>query len=383
MEKKKLVILGSTGSIGTQALEVVRQHPQRFEIVALSAHSNWKLLSHQVQEFSPKYVLLCNPEHYSDLRNHVSPSVKIISGEEHLTAMATLDEANIILNSLVGFAGFESTLKAIQANKKVALANKESLVVGGQIIMDALKHSKGELIPVDSEHSAMLQCLAGEKKSDIEKIIITASGGPFREHTSDQLQNVTVKEALDHPNWTMGDKITIDSSTMMNKGLEIIEAHWLFNVPVEDIEPVIHPESIIHSIITFKDGSSKAQLGLPDMKVPITYALGYPDRLPLDTPRINWSEFQDLRFEPVDFDKFPCVQLAMESIQMGGFAPAVLNAANEVAVERFLNEEIGYIQIPKIVKQSLAKIDLNDSLSLESIKDIDKETRAFAASIFK
>lgn len=358
MEKKKIVILGSTGSIGTQALEVVRQHPGRFEIIALSAHSNWELLLEQIFEFSPKYALICNSDHYSDIRNQVASSVKIISGEEHLTALASLEEADIVLNSLVGYAGFESTLKAIQANKKVALANKESLVVGGQMIMDELRNSNSDLIPVDSEHSAMLQCLSGENKDDIEKIIITASGGPFRNHSIEQLQNVTLKEALDHPNWEMGAKITIDSSTMMNKGLEIIEAHWLFGIPVDDIEPVIHPQSIIHSIITFKDGSSKAQLGLPDMKVPIIYAFGYPERLTLDSPRMNWNNIHDLRFEPVDFEKFPCIQLAMESIRKGGFAPAVLNASNEVAVERFLNGEIGYIQIPKIVKQSLANIDL-------------------------
>ncbi|MDZ7806842.1 MAG: 1-deoxy-D-xylulose-5-phosphate reductoisomerase [Gracilimonas sp.] len=383
MEKKKVVILGSTGSIGTQALEIIHQHPDRFDVLAISAHSNWELLLEQIIEFSPKYALICNLDHYSVLRSNAPSSTKIISGEEHLTALATLDEADIILNSLVGFAGFESTLKAIQANKKVALANKESLVVGGEIIMQELKRSDAELLPVDSEHSAMLQCLAGEDMGNIEKIIITASGGPFRNHSVDQLKKVTLKEALDHPNWDMGAKITIDSSTMMNKGLEIIEAHWLFDIPVENIEPVIHPQSIIHSIITFIDGSNKAQLGLPDMKVPIIYALGYPDRLPLKTPRMDWNNTHDLTFEPVDFEKFPCVKLAMESIVKGGFAPAVLNAANEVAVERFLNGEIGYIQIPKIVKQSLANIDLNDSLSLESIKEIDKETRAFAVSIFK
>ncbi|MFP8488271.1 1-deoxy-D-xylulose-5-phosphate reductoisomerase [Gracilimonas sp. Q87] len=383
MKKKKLVILGSTGSIGTQALEIVRQHPDQFEVLAISANTNWKLFSDQINEFTPKFALICNSDYYSDLRSNISSSIKIISGEEHLPALATLDEADIILNSLVGFAGFESTLNAIQANKKVALANKESLVAGGEIIMKELKQSNAELIPVDSEHSAMFQCMAGEDMKDIEKIVITASGGPFRNHTVDQLKKVTLKEALDHPNWDMGDKITIDSATMMNKGLEIIEAHWLFGIPVEDIEPVIHPQSIIHSIITFKDGSSKAQMGPPDMKVPIIYALGYPDRLPLKTPRMDWGKTHSLTFSPVDFQKFPCVRLAMESISKGGFAPTVLNAANEIAVERFLNREIGYIQIPKIVKQSLANIDLNDSLSLDKIKEIDKETRAFAASIFK
>lgn len=382
MKKQKLAILGSTGSIGTQALEIVRQHPDVFEVTALTANSNWKLLAAQIGEFKPEYALIGDESHAKDLGNECS-GTKILCGHDHLPELVSIDNVDTVLNSLVGYAGFDSTLAAIHAGKKVALANKESLVVGGEIIIKALKNSDAELIPVDSEHSAMLQSLVGENWNDIEKIIITASGGPFRTFTKEQMKNVTVGQALDHPNWDMGAKITIDSSTMMNKGLEIIEAHWLFDIPVEKIEPVIHPQSIIHSMITFIDGSSKAQLGLPDMKVPIIYALTYPERLQLDTPRMDWNEVQNLTFEPVDYDKFPCVRLAMESIEKGGYAPAILNAANEVAVQRFLDKEIGYIHIPEIVEKSLANIDWNDSLNPETLKEIDKETRTYAKSIIK
>lgn len=382
MKKQKLAILGSTGSIGTQALDIVRQHPDKFEVIALTANSNWKLLAEQVKEFNPEYALIGNKRHAKDLENECSRT-NVLNGKEHLPELTSLNSVDIVLNALVGYAGFDSTLAAIRADKKIALANKESLVVGGEIITEELKRSEAKLIPVDSEHSAMLQCLAGESWDDIEKIIITASGGPFRAFTKEQMHQVTAEQALDHPNWNMGAKITIDSSTMMNKGLEIIEAHWLFGIPVHKIQPVIHPQSIIHSMITFIDGSSKAQLGLPDMKVPIIYALTYPERLDLDTPRMNWNEILNLTFEPVDFDKFPCVRLAMESIEKGGYAPAILNAANEVAVQRFLNKEIGYIQIPEIVEKSLANIDWNDSLNAETLKEIDKETRTYAKSIIK
>lgn len=382
MEKQNLAILGSTGSIGTQALEVIRQHLDKFNIVALSAYSNWELLAEQTREFNPDYVLISDSKYYKDLKEEVN-GVEVLSGSEMLPELASKEEIDIVLNALVGFAGFESTLKAIQAGKKVALANKESLVVGGEIITKALQNSDAELIPVDSEHSAMLQCLLGENIDDVEKILITASGGPFRTLTKEQMQQVTVEQALEHPNWNMGAKITIDSSTMMNKGLEIIEAHWLFDIPVEKIQPVIHPQSIIHSMVTFIDGSSKAQLGLPDMKVPIIYALSYPGRIQLNAPVIDWNEMQNLTFEPVDYNKFPCVKLAMESIKEGGFAPAILNAANEVAVQRFLDKEIDYIHIPKIVEKSLTNIQRNHSLEVHSLIEIDKETRIFAASIFK
>lgn len=381
MTRQRLAILGSTGSIGTQALEIVRQHPDKFEIVVLTANRNVDLLAQQINEFKPKHGLICSKDLYSDLKEQVNTDTILHSGEEVLPELVQLDEVDTVLNSLVGFAGFVPTYRSIEAGKKVALANKESLVVGGELIIDALKQSESELIPVDSEHSAMLQCIVGEPEDKIEKIIITASGGPFRELTKEQMQAVTKEQALKHPNWDMGAKITIDSSTMMNKGLEIIEAHWLFGLPIDQIEPVIHPQSIIHSIVAYVDGSSKAQLGPPDMKVPIIYALTYPDRLSLETPRMDWSVAQELTFEPVDFERFPCVKLAMDTVEMGGTAPAILNAANEVAVDRFLNEEIGYIDIPKIVKKSLDKLSNGTEITYDSIKEIDLETRAYASRI--
>lgn len=381
MNKQRLAILGSTGSIGTQTLDIVRQHPEKFEIVVLTANTNVELLASQIREFKPKYALICKDILFKNLKELVNSETILMSGIQNLTELVALDEVDTVLNSLVGFSGFQPTVHAIKAGKKIALANKESLVVGGELIVQLLKDSPSELVPVDSEHSAMLQCLIGEPKEALEKIIITASGGPFRSFTFDQMKKVTKADALNHPNWDMGAKITIDSSTMMNKGLEIIEAHWLFDIPVQKIEPVIHPQSIIHSIVTFKDGSSKAQLGLPDMKVPIIYALSYPERLELDTPRMDWSVHQNLTFEPVDYLRFPCVKLAIEAVEQGGCTPAVLNAANEVAVQRFLNEEIGYIDIPKIVEKSMLNIPGNGELSIELLKEIDKETRALASSI--
>lgn len=381
MTKQRLAILGSTGSIGTQALEIVRQHPDKFEVVVLTANTNVALLAEQINEFKPSYGLICKDILFKNLKGSVNSETKLLSGIEHLLDLVSLPEVDTVLNSLVGYAGFLPTYKAIKHGKKIALANKESLVVGGELIIEALKNSKSDLIPVDSEHSAMLQCIVGEPKDKIEKIIITASGGPFRTFSLEQMKKVTKAQALNHPNWEMGAKITIDSSTMMNKGLEIIEAHWLFDLLVEKIEPVIHPQSIIHSMVTYVDGSTKAQLGPPDMKVPIIYALTYPNRLPLETPRMDWSLAQELTFEPVDYERFPCVKLAMDSIATGGVAPAVLNAANEVAVERFLNEEISYISIPKIVEKSLETFSESCEISIENLKEIDKETRAFASRI--
>lgn len=381
MTKQRLAILGSTGSIGTQALEIVRQHPDKFEVVALTANTNVDLLAAQINEFKPSFGLICKDILYKNLKDQVQTSTELLSGKKKLLQLVALPQIDTVLNSLVGFAGFDPTMACIKAGKKIALANKESLVVGGELITKALNNSLSELIPVDSEHSAMLQCLIGEPKESIEKIVITASGGPFLSFSKEQMGKVTKAQALNHPNWEMGAKITIDSSTMMNKGLEIIEAHWLFGLPVSKIEPVIHPQSIIHSMVTFIDGSTKAQLGPPDMKVPIIYALSYPHRFSLETPRIDWSKAQELTFEPVDYDRFPCVKLAMDSIEEGGVAPAVLNAANEVAVARFLNEEISYIQIPKIVEKSLEKLTRNGEIDSEILKEIDTETRAFASRI--
>lgn len=381
MKKQRIAILGSTGSIGIQALEVARQHLDKFEIIALTANGNWEQLVEQINEFKPKYAVICTDNHFQKVKDNISSDTVLMSGHDALIDIVQLDEVDTILNSLVGFAGFLPTLEAIKYNKKVALANKETLVAGGEIIYEALKTSKASLIPIDSEHSAMLQCLVGEQNNSIEKIIITASGGPFREFTAEQMKSITVEQALRHPNWSMGSKITIDSATMMNKGLEIIEAKWLFDIPVSKIEPVIHPQSIIHSMITFTDGSTKAQLGPPDMKVPIIYALTFPERLPLDTPRMDWSIAQELNFLPVKYDLFPCLKLAIDAITFGGLAPTVLNAANEIAVARFLNKEIDYIDIPKIVEKCLERVSSRQEVSIGSLIEINKETREYASQI--
>lgn len=382
MKKEKVALLGSTGSIGTQALEILDHHSDRFEVFALSAHSNWELLAEQAIRFQPKYIVISNEDFYAPLKERLSGiDGDILAGSHQLPVVATHPEIDIVLNSLVGFAGFESTYESLMAGKKVALANKESLVVGGALISEIDPMVKGELIPVDSEHSAMLQSIVGEEPSHIEKIVITASGGPFRTYSLEELQNVTVKQALKHPNWDMGAKITIDSSTLMNKGLEIIEARWLFDLPVEKIEPVVHPQSIIHSMVTFIDGSTKAQLGPPNMKVPILYALSYPGRMELQAERMDWGSVQQMDFHPVDYERFPCIKLAIESVKQGGASPAVLNAANEVAVARFLKEEIGYIDIAKIVEKSLEQIQFSGKLSVETLKEIDREARDYASKL--
>ncbi len=382
MRKKNIVILGSTGSIGEQALQIVREHPDRFNVEGISCNASWSLLADQIREFDPTYAVICDKSYSSELQEAASKyNTELLFGSDHLNDLATLSEADVVLNALVGFAGFEPTVNALRAGKKVALANKESLVVGGAMIDDVLHDSGGELVPVDSEHSAIFQCLVGEQHKEIEKLIITASGGPFRTWSRKQMKSITVDEALDHPNWAMGAKITIDSATMMNKGLEVIEAHWLFNLPLQQIEAVVHPQSVIHSVVTFIDGSSKAQLGPPTMKVPILYALTYPDRINLDVERLDWRESFDLTFEPVDYEKFPCFKLALHAIEQGGNAPAILNAANEIAVQRFLNEEISYIQIYSVIEQCLSKIDEPFEKSVAAFKHIDSITRNLASNI--
>ena len=381
MKQKNIVILGSTGSIGEQALQIVREHPDRFNVLGISCNSSCQKLLQQVQEFYPRYALVAN-EQYTDLLNEkLPPGTELLVGHEQLLELATLDDADVILNSLVGYSGFKPTIEALKAGKKVALANKESLVVGGEIISDLIEGNRDQLIPVDSEHSAMLQCLVGEPIDKIEKLVITASGGPFRTWSKKQMKNITVDDALDHPNWSMGAKITIDSATMMNKGLEIIEAHWMFDMPLDKIEAVVHPQSVIHSVVTFTDGSSKAQLGPPTMQVPILYALTYPERTTLDAPRLDWQSAFELTFEPVDYDRFPCLRLANEAIIEGGLAPAILNAANEVAVERFLNKEITYIDIPKVIESCLDQLNNSGSVTLESLKNIDQRARELALTV--
>ena len=382
--KDSLAILGSTGSIGTQALEILENRPNLFDIVALSANNNYRLLAKQANHFRPAHLLLVNQDFSKEFESLLSYKPNEIKyGNSAINDFAQYGDYDLLLNSMVGFAGFMSTYNALKRDKKVALANKESLVVGGQLIAETNAFKEGKLVPVDSEHSAMLQCLTGEKWSDIQKIIITASGGPFRELSIDEMNEITVEDALNHPNWTMGDKITIDSSTMMNKGLEIIEAKWLFNLDVERIEPVIHPQSIIHSIIEFKDGSSKAQLGPPDMKVPILYALTYPNRIEYPNNTLDYSANLSLDFSPVDFIKFPCIKLAIDAAKEGGYAPAVLNAANEVAVSRFLKREIRYIEIAKIIEQSLETIERDKVLDPHALLEIDHKTRNYANTLLR
>ena len=382
MQQKNIAILGSTGSIGTQAVEIISSKPEFFKLTTLTANSSYEKLAKQVNILKPNTVVLCDESCEKDFLNLLKfRPENILFGTDALEQVTLEADYDILLNSLVGFSGFNSTYKALKAGKTVALANKESLVVGGELLCKLEGFKKGNLIPVDSEHSAMLQSLIGEQKSTIQKIIITASGGPFKNYTPDQLKIVTVKDALNHPNWDMGSKITIDSATMMNKGLEIIEAKWFFDLAIDQIEPVVHPQSIIHSIVEFIDGSSKAQLGPPDMKVPILYALTYPDRIDFPNKTLNYTESLLMEFEPVNYNLFPCIQLAIEAAKEEGLAPAILNAANEIAVERFLNSEIRYIDIPKIIENSLTNIQNSKDISPETLFEVDKETREYANAL--
>jgi 1-deoxy-D-xylulose-5-phosphate reductoisomerase len=384
----KLLILGSTGSIGTQTLDIVRANPTRFEVAGLSANRNCRLLAEQIAEFRPEHALIADSSKRPELLECLASkaggggqNTEILCGEQAILELSAAGNYDVMLNALVGFAGFEPTVAALNAGKKVALANKESLVVGGELLKKYTAGGIKNLIPVDSEHSAILQCLVGEEDNPIEKLLITASGGPFRCTPLDEMSNIRVEDALKHPNWDMGAKITIDSATMMNKGLEIIEAYWLYDVSLSQIEPVIHPQSIIHSMVTFSDSSTKAQLGYPDMKVPIQYALTWPARIPLETPRMDFSSLQELNFQPVEYQRFPCLKLALDALDAGAYAPAVLNAANEIAVQRFLNKNIGYTDIARIVEQCLNHIHSNETLSVETLGEVDRQTREMASRI--
>lgn len=375
---QRLCVLGSTGSIGTQTLDIVRLFPDRFRVVALTAGSNVDLLERQAREFAPACVVIASEEAAGDLSSRLSDTgVEVLSGPEGLCEAASQSNVDTVVAALVGFAGLESVLAALRAKKKVALANKETLVVAGALVDKALSDHGGVLIPVDSEHSAIFQCLVGEPHSGVEELILTASGGPFRTRPRGTFGTITREEALDHPNWSMGAKITIDSATMMNKGLEVIEARWLFGIDVERIGVVIHPQSIIHSMVTFADGSTKAQLGVPDMKVPIQYALSYPDRWPAPHARLDWSSIRSLDFETPDAERFPCLQLAYDALREGGAAPAVLNAANEQAVALFLEGRVRFNDISTIISDALAAISPRDARCLEDLKAVDEEARAF------
>lgn len=376
---KKVLVLGSTGSIGVNTLNVIRNFPDRFQVAALTVNTRIDLLEPQIYEFKPKTVIVKDEILASELRKRLTIKCEVLCGIEGLISAAANLEYDIFLGAMVGFAGLAPTLEAIKRGKRIALANKETLVVGGEIVTALSKKHSSEIIPVDSEHSAIYQCLVGEDISSLNKIILTASGGPFLHHTAEELKNVTVKDALNHPTWKMGNKITIDSASMMNKGLEVIEAHWLFNLPKEKIDVVIHPQSIIHSMVEFVDGSIKAQMGLPDMKLPIQYALGYPDRLESNFQKTYLSKVNSLNFFEPDMSKFECLKLAYDALESGGTAPCVLNAANEVAVDRFLKGEIGFTSIPSLINKTLDKMENHKSPDIETIFECDKLAREVAA----
>ena len=376
--QKKIAILGATGSIGTQTLDVARKD-KNLSVVGLSAHSNIDLLEEQIKEFKPRVVCVMLEDKAAALQERLIDAgmdTKVTTGLEGLVEIATLEEADIIVTAVVGMIGLLPTIKAIEAKKTIALANKETLVTAGELVMKLAKENGVEILPVDSEHSAIFQCLRGNKHEEVEQIILTASGGPFREYTKEQLENVTVEEALNHPNWKMGSKITIDSATLMNKGLEVIEAKYLFDVLPEQIDVVVHKESIVHSMVEYVDGSTIAQLGMPDMRHPIGYALYYPDRTHLECiPKLRLAEIKSLSFEAPKKDVFPCLQYAYDALEIGGTMPAVLNAANEVVVEAFLNGKITFTEIPKIIHTVMEEHICISSPTLEQILESDAWAR--------
>jgi len=380
--KRGIAILGSTGSIGTQALEVIEAHQDRFSLELLTAGSNAELLIEQALMHKPNTVVIADESKYERVSEALwSHDIKVYAGADALAQSVESESIDVVLTALVGFAGLRPTMKAIEASKQIALANKETLVVAGEIVTKAAQAKGVNIYPVDSEHSAIFQCLAGEFHNPIEKIYLTASGGPFRGRTTDQLEGVTKEQALKHPNWDMGAKITIDSASMMNKGLEVIEAKWLFNLKPDQIDVIVHPQSIIHSIVQFTDGSMKAQMGLPDMKLPIQYALGYPDRLASDFPRFDFVNYASLTFEQPDMDTFGNLRLAFDAMDQGGSMPCVMNAANEVAVELFLNDKIKFLDIHRLISRTMGKSVFVKHPTLEEYFEIDKEARRIAREV--
>lgn len=380
-EAKKLAILGSTGSIGTQALEVVAAHPDEFVVEVLAAGNNSDLLIEQALKFKPNVVVINDLAHLSKVKDALlDEGIKVYGGEDALADVVQMETIDLVLAAIVGYAGLRSTLSAIKAGKQIALANKETLVVAGELVTKTAREKAVNLYPVDSEHSAIFQCLAGEFHNPVEKIYLTASGGPFRGKTREQLATVTKNEALKHPNWTMGAKVTIDSATLMNKGLEVIEAKWLFHLKPEQIDVIVHPQSIVHSLVQFADGSMKAQMGLPDMKLPIQYAMGYPNRLKSDFPRFDFLKYPSLTFEPADRKTFSCLDLAYSAMKRGGNLPCVMNAANEIAVEAFLNGKIGFLQIAEVIEKTMAKAIFIAAPSYDDYIRTDKEARRQAGA---
>jgi 1-deoxy-D-xylulose-5-phosphate reductoisomerase len=379
--KRRIAILGSTGSIGTQALDVIESHPDLFEVEVLTAHNNSRLLINQALKHKPNTVVIGNKELYTEVLVALKDEeIKVFAGHEAISQVVEMETIDMVITAMVGYSGLQPTINAIKANKPIALANKETLVVAGELIMSLAMENQVPIIPVDSEHSAIFQCLVGEN-NPIEKIILTASGGPFRNLSFRQLAHVTRADALNHPNWCMGNKITIDSATLMNKGFEVIEAKWLFNLKPEQIEVVVHPQSIIHSMVQFEDGSIKAQMGLPDMKLPIQYALGFPMRLKSDFPRFSFLSYPSLTFEEPDTDRFPALDFAREAMVRGGNMPCILNASNEIAVEAFLNERISFLKMADIVEECLSKIDFIPHPKYDDYLYTDKVTRKFALNL--
>lgn len=383
-QKKRIAIFGSTGSIGTQALEVIRTHADMLEVEILTAQTNHELLIKQALEFTPNAVVIGDGKKYEIVKQALAGTeIKVFTGETALEEVADFDTYDVMLAAIVGFAGLRPTLKAVKKGKIIALANKETLVVAGDIVMQLAFENRSPIIPVDSEHSAIFQCLVGEARNPIEKIILTASGGPFLGKKPNFLVNVKRDHALQHPNWSMGAKISIDSATLMNKGLEMIEAKWLFNLKAEQIEVVVHPQSIVHSLVQFEDGSIKAQMGLPDMKLPIQYALGFPERIKNDFPRFNFKKYPSLTFEEPDYKTFRNLGLSIEALKAGGNKPCVLNAANEVAVWAFLQNRIGFLDITAVVEKTMAHVTFIEKPTLEEYFETDGEARNFAASVMK
>ncbi|MBI9038482.1 MAG: 1-deoxy-D-xylulose-5-phosphate reductoisomerase [Bacteroidales bacterium] len=380
--KKRIAILGSTGSIGTQALEVLKSNPDKFELEILTANENADLLISQAIEFKPNSVVISNDKYYQKIFDALDKyDIKVFAGEESVSQIVEMPSVDMVLVALVGFAGVKPTIKAIEAKKQIALANKEALVVAGELIMKLAHKNDVNIIPVDSEHSAIFQCLVGEGFNNIEKIILTASGGPFRGKNKDFLAGVTKIEALKHPNWKMGNKVTIDSASLMNKGLEAIEAKWLFDLKPEKIEIIIHPQSIIHSMVEFEDGSMKAQLGIPDMKVPIQYALSFPYRLKNNYSRFSFLNYPELTFESVDMKNFRNLALAFEAMKIGGNMPCILNAANEIVVSAFLDEKIKFLEMTNIIEKCMKTISFSNSLSYKEFFESDMETRKIASEL--
>jgi 1-deoxy-D-xylulose-5-phosphate reductoisomerase len=381
---RNIAILGSTGSIGTQALEVVGENPSLFRAYVLTAQNNAELLIQQALKFDPAYAIICNEKYYPRVKDALAgTAVKVLAGIDAITDIVTNPDIDMVLTAMVGFAGLEPTISAIKSGKDIALANKETLVVAGELITRLAKQHAINILPVDSEHSAIFQCLAGEEYNSIEKIILTASGGPFRGKSLDFLAGVTREDALKHPNWVMGAKITIDSASLMNKGLEVIEAKWLFDLAAEQIDIIVHPQSIVHSMVQFSDGSIKAQMGLPDMKLPIQYALTYPGRIKNNFKRFDFINYPNLTFEKPDIKTFRNLAFAFEALKQGGNMPCIINAANEIAVAGFLNNGLSFLAMSDIIEECMLKVSFHANPTLDDYLNTDKETRIFAQNLIK